>query len=143
MRRTCACINEARLMKASDDELSKSLVNLLLRDVKLALTVVSPTVVVLVLVVAWVVPMVLDVVANMVVLIWEVVVEASDNAGDVDFNRVVVGEAVVVWEVVVGVSDVVATEVVGDTKALVDVSPEIVVTAVDACALVVVSTWVV
>lgn len=48
---TCVFIIDARLMKACDDEFSKSLVNLLSGDVKLTLTVVTPTVVALVVVV--------------------------------------------------------------------------------------------
>lgn len=73
-------------MKASDDELSKSFVNVLLRDLKLRPTVVTPTVV------AVVVCMVLifkGLVANVVVLVWVFILGSSDVVGDVDLSALV------------------------------------------------------
>lgn len=99
MTPTSDFITDARLMKASDDELSKSFVNVVLRDLKLRFTVVTSTVVALVVLVVCREFIVVDVVANMVVLL---MVGASDiEVDDVDLSLLVVtrvdfGDAVIV-----------------------------------------------
>lgn len=111
MRPTCFCISAARSIKASDERFSKSSVNVLLRDLKLMLTDVTPTVVAFVVFVCMVL-IVVGLVASVVILVW-VVVLGSSGVGFGDFARVVVEEGAAVWDIVVRAPVVDTTVVVG------------------------------